>query len=109
MNPSELALTRVNVIKRDDGICQYCGSKSSSITIDHIIPKDKGGKDSWDNLVAACKKCNIYKGNYLLNEINMKLLKKPARPSYLLHLQKYKGKHSTWDPYLYLKKGEYFG
>ena len=109
VKPRELALTRVNVIKRDDGICQYCGSKSSSITIDHIIPKDKGGKDSWDNLVAACKKCNIYKGNYLLNEINMKLLKKPSRPSYLLHLQKYKGKHSTWDPYLYLKKGEYFG
>ena len=44
----------------------------------------------------------------LLNEINMRLLKKPARPSYLLHLQKYKGKHSTWDPYLYLKKGECF-
>ena len=74
----------------------------------YIIPKDKGGKDSWSNLVAACKKCNIYKGNYLLNEINMKLLKKPARASYLLHLQRYKGKHSTWDPYLYLKKGECF-
>ena len=108
VKPRELSLTRRNVIKRDDSMCQYCGSKSKSITIDHIIPKDKGGKDSWDNLVAACKKCNIYKGNYLLHEINMKLLKKPARPSYLLHLQKYKGKHSTWDPYLYLKKGEYF-
>ena len=108
VKPRELSLTRRNVIKRDDSMCQYCGSKSKSITIDHIIPKDKGGKDSWDNLVAACKKCNIYKGNYLLHEINMKLLKKPARPSYLLHLQKYKGKHSTWDPYLYLRKGEYF-
>jgi len=108
VKPRELALTRRNVLKRDDSICQYCGLQSSSMTIDHIIPKDKGGKDSWDNLVAACKKCNIYKGNYLLNEINMKLLKKPGRPSYLLHLQKYKGKHSTWNPYLYLKKGEYF-
>ena len=108
VKPRKLALTRRNVIKRDNATCQYCGSNTSSMTIDHIIPKDKGGKDSWDNLVAACKKCNIDKGNYLLNEINMKLLKKPARPSYLLHLQKYKGKHSTWDQYLYLKKGECF-
>ena len=108
LKPRELALTRRNVIKRDDGVCQYCSLKSSSMTIDHIIPKDKGGKDRWDNLVTACKTCNIYKGNYLLHEINMKLLKKPARPSYLLHLQKYKEKHSTWDPYLYLEKRRIF-
>ena len=109
VKPRQLALTRGNIIKRDDGVCQYCGLKSALMTIDHIIPRNKGGKDSWNNLVTACKKCNIYKGNYLLHEIDMKLLKKPARPSYLLHLQKYKGKHSTWDPYLYLKReGKYF-
>ena len=109
VKPISLALTRRNIIKRDDGVCQYCGIKTSSMTIDHIIPKDKGGKDNWNNLVTACKNCNIYKSNYLLNERNMKLLKKPSRPSYLLHLQKYKGKHSTWNPYLYLgNKGDYF-
>ena len=109
VKPRQLALTRRNVIKRDNGVCQYCGLKASFTTIDHIIPKNKGGKDSWDNLVTACKKCNIYKGDYLLHEINMSLLKKPAKPSYLLHLQRYTGKHSTWDPYLYLKKrGECF-
>ena len=64
VKPRKLALTRRNVIKRDNATCQYCGSNTSSMTIDHIIPKDKGGKDSWDNLVAACKKCNIDKGNY---------------------------------------------
>ena len=108
VKPRKLALTRNNIIKRDDGTCQYCGLKPSSVTIDHIVPKNKGGKDSWDNLVAACKKCNMYKGNQLLNEINMKLLKRPAKPSYLFHLQKYKDRHPTWDPYLYLKKGAYF-
>ena len=71
VKPRKLALTRNNIIKRDDGTCQYCGLKPSSVTIDHIVPKNKGGKDSWDNLVAACKKCNMYKGNQLLNEINI--------------------------------------
>ena len=59
VKPRQLALTRRNVIKRDNGVCQYCGLKASFTTIDHIIPKNKGGKDSWDNLVTACKKCNI--------------------------------------------------
>ena len=102
IRPMPLALTRRNVFKRDGGVCQYCGSHASSMTIDHIVPRDKGGKDSWTNLVTACKKCNIYKGNYLLRERNMKLSKKPAQPSYLFHLQKYKYKHSTWNQYIYL-------
>ena len=102
IKPMPLALTRTNIFKRDDDVCQYCGSHASSMTIDHIIPKDKGGKDSWTNLVAACKKCNIYKGNYSLKERNMKLFKKPVQPSYLFHLQKYKYKHPTWNQYIYL-------
>lgn len=102
IKPMPLALTRKNVFKRDNSTCQYCGSNTSLMTIDHIIPKDKGGKDSWTNLVAACKKCNIYKGNYLLKERNMTLSKKPAQPSYLFHLQKYKYKHPTWNQYIYL-------
>ena len=102
IKPMPLALTRSNIFKRDNGTCQYCGSESLSMTIDHIIPRDKGGKDSWTNLVTACKKCNIYKGNFSLKERNMKLSKKPAKPSYLFHLQKYKYKHSTWNRYIYL-------
>ena len=108
VKPKQLALTRNNIIKRDDSECQYCGKKASAMTIDHVIPKDKGGKDKWDNLVAACKKCNIYKGNFLLDELDMKLIKKPSQPSYLLHLQKYKSKHPSWDQYIYINnRGQY--
>ena len=48
------------VYKRDDHECQYCGSKQN-LTIDHVIPKSKGGKDTWDNVVAACATCNVKK------------------------------------------------
>ena len=110
VKPKKLALTRRNILKRDDSKCQYCGKKTTAMTIDHIIPKHKGGKDKWENLVAACKKCNINKGNFLLDEIGMKLIKKPSQPSYLLHLQKYKSKHPSWDQYIYMNKtGEYNG
>ena len=61
---------------RDHSSCQYCGSKSN-LTIDHIIPKQKGGKDSWENLIIACSPCNSRKGNRTLVEANMKLMKVP--------------------------------
>ncbi len=102
LKPLSLSLTRTNIFKRDNKTCQYCGSKSSIMTIDHIIPKDKGGKDSWTNLVTACKKCNLHKANFSLKDSNMNLFKKPVKPSYLLHLQKYKYKHSSWNQYIYL-------
>ena len=102
LKPLSVSLTRTNIFKRDNKTCQYCGSKSSSMTIDHIIPKDKGGKDTWTNLVTACKKCNLHKANFSLKDRNMNLYKKPAKPSYLLHLQKYKYKHSSWNQYIYL-------
>ena len=99
-----IALTRKNILKRDEEKCQYCGKRTIDMTIDHIIPKDKGGKDSWINLVAACKGCNFIKGNNLLKDLNMTLMKRPAKPSYLFNLQYYTKRHSSWDPYLFIKK-----
>lgn len=81
--------TRKNVLVRDRYTCQYCGTyqKPATITIDHVIPKSKGGLDNWDNLVAACKKCNHKKGNKVLKDSGLKLLRKPRRPvwSDLIH------------------------
>lgn len=67
---------------RDLGRCQYCFKKIgvSNATIDHVIPKSRGGCYSWENLVIACAKCNGSKGSSLLSECKMKLLKKPTRP-----------------------------
>jgi 5-methylcytosine-specific restriction endonuclease McrA len=57
-------LTRRNVLRRDGHRCQYCGSRDR-LTLDHVLPKSRGGPDSWDNLVAACVPCNNKKGNHL--------------------------------------------
>jgi len=99
-----IPLTRKNIIKRDNYTCQYCGKITKSITIDHIIPKDKNGKDLWSNLVSACNKCNSKKSNKYLRDTNMKLLKKPVKPTYIYHLQKYVTKENgSWKPYLFME------
>ena len=75
---------RREIILRDNNQCQYCAKElpNEKLTLDHIIPKSKGGKNTWDNLVAACKKCNQRKGNRTPEEANMKLLCKPRKPKY---------------------------
>ncbi len=102
------AFTRFNLFLRDRFICQYCAGKyhTKELTFDHVIPKSKGGKTKWDNVVAACSKCNLKKSNFLLSEVNMTLIKKPYYPSNSqLHAI---GKnfppnylHQSWLDYLY--------
>ena len=101
----KLSLTRKNIFIRDNYICQYCNKTNGQLTIDHVIPKYKGGRDSWENLVSACSSCNLKKGDRFVEDLNMKLLKKPIKPTYIIHLQKYANKgHLTWKPYLFMKK-----
>jgi len=98
-----IPLTRSNIISRDNSTCQYCGKKSRSMTIDHIIPKDKRGKDTWTNLVSACENCNLKKGNSLLSQTNMRLLSKPKKPSHIYHMQKLvRNDNKSWKPYLFM-------
>lgn len=80
----KLNANKKNIYKRDMGQCQYCAKALSvkDATIDHINPKSKNGKFTWDNCVLSCVKCNLKKGNYDLKEIGMKLLKKPEAPSH---------------------------
>ena len=77
------AFTRFNVFLRDNFSCQYCGDifTSNELTFDHVIPKSKGGETKWENVVAACAKCNLKKSDLLLKEVNMKLIKKPFTPT----------------------------
>jgi 5-methylcytosine-specific restriction endonuclease McrA len=96
-------LSRKNILKRDNHRCQYCGKKTLDITIDHIMPKSRGGIDTWDNLVAACVRCNNRKGNRTPDEAGMKLLSKPRRPNHIMFLKQYIGRtEDSWRPFLFM-------
>jgi len=69
--------TRANIMLRDEETCQYCGKRSRELTLDHIIPRSRGGQSTWENLVACCKGCNGRKGNRSLKDVNMRLLRQP--------------------------------
>jgi len=97
-----ILLSRKNVIRRDSNRCQYCGSRDR-LTIDHVVPKSRGGRDTWDNLVAACVPCNNRKGSKTPVEMGMELSRKPFRPSYVMYIRDYVGSmDDTWKPYLFL-------
>ncbi|RKY84674.1 HNH endonuclease [candidate division KSB1 bacterium] len=98
-----ILLTRKNILKRDHSRCQYCGRDDKPLTIDHVIPKERGGQDVWENLVAACTDCNNRKGNRTPEQAGMHLLKKPRKPNYLTFIQHYIGiSDDRWKPYLFL-------
>ncbi len=82
-----VVLTRHNIFKRDSFQCQYCGV-NQDLTLDHLVPKSKGGKSNWTNLVTACKRCNAKKGDYSPEEAGLKLSRIPIKPSYTLFLRK---------------------
>ena len=77
---NSIKVGRRRVFKRDGYQCGYCGSKRN-LTIDHIIPRSKGGGNSWDNLVTCCSKCNNQKDSKTLDEAGMKLRVKPYEPT----------------------------
>jgi len=73
-------LTKREIFRRDDHTCQYCGSRTSRLTVDHVLPRHRGGEHSWGNLVTACSACNLRKGGRSLEEARMRLLHHPAEP-----------------------------
>lgn len=102
------AFTRFNVFLRDEWHCQYCGVKerTSELTFDHVIPRSRGGRTSWSNIVTACRTCNTQKGNKLPRECKMYPKWEPTQPS-IFELQD-KGRkfppnflHKSWGDFLY--------
>lgn len=75
-----VALNRRNLFLRDNFQCQYCGRRSD-LTLDHVIPQSKGGRNTWQNLVTACAPCNVKKGDKTLRQLKWKLAKEPKEPS----------------------------
>ena len=100
--------TRFNVFLRDRFSCQYCGDGRSApeLTFDHLVPRSRGGRTSWSNVVTACTGCNLSKGNRLLEECGMRPLSKPRVPT-TFELQE-RGRafppnflHESWRDFLY--------
>ena len=78
----EVKFTRKNIYERDGNRCQYCGKRfePKELNLDHVIPQDKGGKTTWENIVCSCIRCNMRKSNKSLKQAGMKLIKKPRKP-----------------------------
>lgn len=78
-------LTRSNIYARDSYTCQYCNTKLDEklLTIDHIIPKSRGGQTTWQNLVTSCQTCNFGKANRTPTEAGIKLIRKPTKPTWI--------------------------
>ena len=98
-----LPCTRKNILIRDENRCQYCAKRfrESDLTIDHVIPKSKGGRSIWNNVVAACKPCNQKKRDYLLENSPVSLIRVPRKPSYRSIIKKRIGNTNLrWQEYL---------
>jgi 5-methylcytosine-specific restriction endonuclease McrA len=92
--------SRAMIYARDQSKCQYCGS-TRKLTIDHVIPRSRGGGDTWDNMVIACSKCNTFKGDKLLESTGMKLLRKPGAPASKILFTITQTQDPEWRQYSY--------
>lgn len=100
----EVKLTRQNIFERDNYTCQYCHKPMDRhlLNIDHIVPRDRGGKTTWENVATSCIRCNTRKGNRLPHEAGMQLLKKPRKPKLrpFLNVHLSRIHHPSWNHFL---------
>lgn len=100
---SEVVLSRKNIYLRDNFSCQYCGKSGGSLTIDHVVPRSRGGRETWENMVVCCARCNNRKGDRKLHEAGLKLLGTPYRPpsSLYLHMTRLSNIPKSWYDYFF--------
>ena len=98
-----LPVTRRTVLARDHYTCQYCGCQPlrKELTVDHVVPRSRGGRSVWDNVTTACMRCNSRKGNRTPEEASMRLMSVPGRPRYvaLAMIEGMESRH-LWDKYM---------
>lgn len=98
-----IPLTRRNLFQRDNHTCQYCGSREQ-LSIDHVIPRSRGGQDIWENVTTACTSCNVRKGSRTPDEAEMPLQRVPRRPLSSLSFEAVRqidsGRHREWAKYV---------
>ena len=99
-----LRITRRNILARDDNHCQYCGKKLpvAKLSIDHIMPRSRGGMLTWDNVVTCCSKCNTRKGGHLPHEVGMVLMRQPQVPTQdpLIPLHIKDDRYALWQDFV---------
>jgi len=97
-------LNRQNIFARDRNNCQYCGKhfSTSELSLDHVVPRSKGGPVSWENLVCSCMKCNSKKGGRTPHQAHMRLITKPEKPkrSPVLNINLSDGRYRSWKQFL---------
>ncbi len=98
----KVKLTKREIFRRDNYTCQYCGQAVERLTVDHVVPRFRGGQYTWENLVTACPQCNRRKGGYTLQEAHMTLRRRPTEPQ--PSAQYLYGRHlhdcDEWNKYL---------
>ncbi|MEY3204994.1 MAG: hypothetical protein RLZZ21_1325 [Planctomycetota bacterium] len=99
-----LRFNRRNVFARDGNLCQYCGRHfpTSELSLDHVVPRSRGGLASWENIVCACVACNVRKGGRTPQEARMQLIRQPAKPkrSPLLTIKLGNPKYASWKSFV---------
>ncbi len=97
-----LPLSRRALLLRDEFTCQYCGAQPGRehLTIDHVVPRSRGGRTEWENVVIACEDCNRRKGNRTPEEAGMKLRRKPYRPRFWVMALLTMAGNEVWRKYL---------
>jgi 5-methylcytosine-specific restriction endonuclease McrA len=104
MPKKEVKFTRHNIFERDRNTCQYCGKvfDRRELNLDHVVPRDRGGPTSWENIVCSCVPCNTRKGNRTPAEAGMHLIRKPKRPKWRPFVQVSIGVvgHESWKHFL---------
>jgi len=100
----KVALTKKNVLLRDDYTCQYCGLRGERMmTVDHVVPRSRGGPSTWENLVCACMRCNNRKNNRSPQDANMSLKRRPKTPKYIPWIQIRRNTFpDEWHKFLFL-------
>ncbi len=100
----EVKFTRHNIFERDRNTCQYCGKifDRKDLNLDHVIPRDRGGPTTWENIVCSCIRCNTQKANRTPQEAGMHLVRKPKRPKWRPFVQVNLGlhHHDSWKHFL---------
>lgn len=103
---------RLNIYARDNNTCQYCGKKfpKRKLNLDHVIPRSRGGKSTWENVVCSCFKCNRKKGGRTPAEAGMKLIRPPRKPAWTpyLDLSINSLRYEEWKPFIHFVDASYW-